>query len=122
MVKMVTVMVKTLLILTLVASLSAATKPDELLPLNLAPDSINDDFEGCKIENLKDILGDLVKVQLQTNKKLEEAWNKFGDTEDYVERALKVYSDKENGIYAALNEQMRTGRKDYESCCTSNNV
>ncbi|KAL7879227.1 hypothetical protein AOLI_G00102010 [Acnodon oligacanthus] len=112
---MVTVTVKTLLFLTLVGSLSAAPKPDELLPLNLAPDSIDDDFEGCKIENLKDVLGDLVKVQLQTNKKLEEAWKKLGDADDYVERALKVYSDKQNGIYKALNEQMRTGRKDYDS-------
>ncbi|KAM9462901.1 GPI-linked NAD(P)(+)--arginine ADP-ribosyltransferase 1-like [Clarias gariepinus] len=86
---------------------------DPVFKLDLAPDSVDDQFTGCENKMCRLITQKILPNELNSNKKFKNVWSKFKNIKNYFKRAIKVYTS--NDIYLEFNVAVRSGRKSYIS-------
>ncbi|KAL7870188.1 hypothetical protein SRHO_G00076850 [Serrasalmus rhombeus] len=100
--------------------------PEQKIFMTDYPNSIDDEFEGCKDKMFDLVTKKLLDVELNSNGNFRAAWNEaesgldLGNawdsslTRDNLRRiALRAYT--ENTIYRELNDKMREGRGTYKT-------
>ncbi|XP_031414400.1 ecto-ADP-ribosyltransferase 5-like [Clupea harengus] len=94
----------------------------EVFPLNMAPYSVDDDYEGCSAEMSK--LVDTKYLPSEISGTFEEAWrntkNEIQGMKQQLDHltinhaiAIRLYTHKELKMYLDLNNAVRTGKKHY---------
>ncbi|KAM9462920.1 erythroblast NAD(P)(+)--arginine ADP-ribosyltransferase-like [Clarias gariepinus] len=81
--------------------------------LDLAPDSVDDQFTGCEDEMYKLIIKTILPNELNSNRNFTNVWNNYQNISDYFKRIIKVYTSNE--IYSEFNNAVRSGRRSYIS-------
>ncbi|XP_073712852.1 ecto-ADP-ribosyltransferase 5-like [Misgurnus anguillicaudatus] len=96
----------------------------QIYPLDMAPDSVDDLYEGCT-EKMKTLVErDYFNTEIAANKSgFEKAWNigkdKFPEPQDNLARnnliAIYVYTGVIEGLYKEFNQDVRNGKQTYQN-------
>ncbi|XP_060750525.1 erythroblast NAD(P)(+)--arginine ADP-ribosyltransferase-like [Tachysurus vachellii] len=88
-------------------------KKNPAYKLDMAKDSVDDQFIGCAEETYKRIIDEVLGEELNKNKKFQQSWNKYSNIEDNFIRIIKVYTDPLGKLYSKLNDAVSSGKNDY---------
>ncbi|KAL7870187.1 hypothetical protein SRHO_G00076840 [Serrasalmus rhombeus] len=101
-------------------------KPQEQVVMTDYPNSIDDEFEGCKEDMYKQVTKKLLKNELNSNGNFRADWNKAKKglflqkildsrlTKDALRKiAIRAYTG--DAIHRDLNDKMREGRETYKT-------
>ncbi|XP_026999331.2 erythroblast NAD(P)(+)--arginine ADP-ribosyltransferase-like [Tachysurus fulvidraco] len=82
--------------------------------LDMAADSVDDQFIGCAEETYKLIKDKVLDEELNKNKDFKNIWNKYLNIEDDFIRIIKVYtSSVEEELYSKFNDAVSSGKNEY---------
>ncbi|KAK6468576.1 erythroblast NAD(P)(+)--arginine ADP-ribosyltransferase-like [Huso huso] len=97
-------------------------KCDSSIPMDLAEDALDDQYQGCRETMLKNINTTHLPSELNKNPALRKAW-KIAQRETKRQRhkelsleqatAIYVYTMDDNDVYSAFNTAVRTGGTNY---------
>ncbi|XP_048017738.1 ecto-ADP-ribosyltransferase 4-like [Megalobrama amblycephala] len=93
----------------------------KIYPLDMAPNSVDDQYDGCRENMKKDVETKYLKNELNTSPDFKKAWEKgrdFVKTPDKIlskdhKIAIYVYSDA--SVYKDFNSDTRIGEKQYRN-------
>ncbi|XP_029622367.1 ecto-ADP-ribosyltransferase 5-like [Salmo trutta] len=92
------------------------------IPLNMAPDSVDDSYKGCEDKMLRKVLDLYLPKERQENKDFNQAWTAAekhykikGKLSKNYSLAIQVYVNATSNIYKSFNEATRTQKKSYST-------
>ncbi|XP_060750534.1 ecto-ADP-ribosyltransferase 5-like [Tachysurus vachellii] len=88
-------------------------KKNPAYKLDMAKDSVDDQFIGCAEETNKLIIDKVLGEELNKNKKFQQSWNKYSNVKDNFIRIIMVYTDPLGKLYSKLNDAVSSGKNDY---------
>ncbi|XP_047673271.1 ecto-ADP-ribosyltransferase 5-like isoform X1 [Tachysurus fulvidraco] len=88
-------------------------KKNSAYKLDMAPDSVDDQFIGCAEETHKLIIDKVLKEDLIKSKEFNKSWNKYSNITDNFTRIIKVYTDPLGDLYSKFNAAVSSGKKHY---------
>ncbi|XP_026999332.2 NAD(P)(+)--arginine ADP-ribosyltransferase 2-like [Tachysurus fulvidraco] len=86
-------------------------KKTSALKLDMAPDSVDDQFIGCT-EKISNLINKVLETELNKNKDFKNIWNKYPNITDHITRIIKVYTDPW-GFHSKFNDAVSSGKKYY---------
>ncbi|KAI5611466.1 NAD(P)(+)--arginine ADP-ribosyltransferase 2-like isoform X1, partial [Silurus asotus] len=86
---------------------------DSGFTLDMAPNSVDDQFIGCEDDTNNKIINEILPKELNLDKDFNKAWKRYNKFKNYFERIIKVYTD-ERGSYQNLNNAVSSGRLRYK--------
>ncbi|XP_047673275.1 T-cell ecto-ADP-ribosyltransferase 2-like isoform X3 [Tachysurus fulvidraco] len=86
-------------------------KKTSALKLDMASDSVDDQFIDCTEETDK-LINKVLKNELNTNEDFKKIWNKYPDINDHITRIIKVYTDPW-GFHSKFNDAVSSGKNYY---------
>ncbi|XP_053094860.1 NAD(P)(+)--arginine ADP-ribosyltransferase 2-like [Pangasianodon hypophthalmus] len=88
---------------------------DSVIRLDMAENSVDDQFIGCRDTMYKLITKKILPEELKCNKNFKNIWEKYSKFTDYFTRIIKVYTDGDSKLYSQFNEAVSSGRRNYVS-------
>ncbi|XP_053094479.1 ecto-ADP-ribosyltransferase 5-like [Pangasianodon hypophthalmus] len=88
---------------------------DTVIRLDMAENSVDDQFIGCTDEMYKRITNTTLLKELKSHKKFKNIWEKYSKFTDNFTRIIKVYTDLHSDLYKKFNEAVSSGRRKYVS-------
>ncbi|XP_058262993.1 ecto-ADP-ribosyltransferase 5-like [Hemibagrus wyckioides] len=89
------------------------------MKLDMALDSVDDQYIGCENEMYNLVKSKILKEELGKRKLFKKVWNDYSNSTDDFERIIKVYTaesrNKKGPLYKKLNEAVGSGRKNYRT-------
>ncbi|XP_058262938.1 erythroblast NAD(P)(+)--arginine ADP-ribosyltransferase-like [Hemibagrus wyckioides] len=89
-------------------------KKDIVYELDMALDSVDDQYIGCFYEMFNRIKTKILQEELKKNQKFERAWNKYSNITDNFTRIIKVYTEP-GKLYKQFNDAVGSGIKNYHT-------
>ncbi|KAF7705624.1 hypothetical protein HF521_020910, partial [Silurus meridionalis] len=86
---------------------------DSGFTLDMAPNSVDDQFIGCENDTNNKIINEILTTELNLDADFRKAWIKNNKIENYDERIIKVYTDGK-GSFEKLNNAVSSGRLRYK--------
>ncbi|KAI5611467.1 NAD(P)(+)--arginine ADP-ribosyltransferase 2-like precursor, partial [Silurus asotus] len=84
---------------------------DSVITLDMAPNSVDDQFIGCKNDTNNKIINEILPEELNLDAGFNRTWKRF-HMFNYSERIIKVYTSS-TGSYQNLNNAVSSGRLRY---------
>ncbi|XP_026771417.2 GPI-linked NAD(P)(+)--arginine ADP-ribosyltransferase 1-like [Pangasianodon hypophthalmus] len=88
---------------------------DSVIRLDMAENSVDDQFIGCRDTMYKRITEEILPEELKSNKNFKNIWEKYSTFTDNFKRIIKVYTDPSSDLYKQFNEAVSSGRGNYVS-------
>ncbi|XP_027013166.2 T-cell ecto-ADP-ribosyltransferase 2-like [Tachysurus fulvidraco] len=86
-------------------------KKTSALKLDMAPDSVDDQFIDCAEKNDK-LINKVLKKELNKDRDFKNIWKKYPNITDNITRIIKVYTDPW-GFHSKFNAAVSSGKKYY---------
>ncbi|KAK2866686.1 hypothetical protein Q7C36_002742 [Tachysurus vachellii] len=83
-------------------------KKSSAYKLDMAKDSVDDQFIGCDEKTYK-MIKKVLKKELNKNKDFKNIWNKYSNITDDFTRIIKVYTDSW-GFHSKFNDAVSSGK------------
>ncbi|XP_060745533.1 NAD(P)(+)--arginine ADP-ribosyltransferase 2-like [Tachysurus vachellii] len=87
-------------------------KQNPAYKLDMAKDSVDDQFIGCAEETNKLIIDKVLGEELNKDAEFKKLWNKYSNSTDNFTRIIKVYTHP-GVLYSKFNAAARSGKKYY---------
>nr|ACM09547.1 Ecto-ADP-ribosyltransferase 5 precursor [Salmo salar] len=92
------------------------------IPLNMAPDSVDDSYKGCEEKMFGKVIDLYLPKERRENKDFNQAWTaaekhykKKGKLSKNYSLAIQVYVNAASNIYKSFNEATRSQKKSYST-------
>ncbi|XP_053367848.1 NAD(P)(+)--arginine ADP-ribosyltransferase 2-like [Clarias gariepinus] len=86
---------------------------DSVFKLDMAPDSVDDQFIDCEDQTNNLIKKGILKNELKHSKLFSKVWKEFENVSDDLQKIIKVYTYT-LPLYSEFNNALRSGRKNYK--------
>ena len=103
---------------------SAETGLNNVIQLNMAPNSVDDMYDGCKVEMKSKVLNEFLQNEKNRDKNFKKAWELARKKEEKKRStalgreqamAINVYTRETPNIYLAFNNAVRTQKNQYKT-------
>ncbi|XP_053094842.1 ecto-ADP-ribosyltransferase 5-like [Pangasianodon hypophthalmus] len=88
---------------------------DSVIRLDMAENSVDDQFIGCEDEMYERITEEILPKELISNENFKKIWANYSNFTDNFTRIIKVYTDSGSGLHSLFNEAVSSGRGNYVS-------
>ncbi len=100
----------------------AAAGARKVYPLDMAPNSVDDQYEGCKEEMADFVKTKYLKTEINNSVEFNNTWhdgeNKAKNPEDHLKQihsvAIYVYTNNNSDVYRHFNNALRSERQKYK--------
>ncbi|KAI5611462.1 GPI-linked NAD(P)(+)--arginine ADP-ribosyltransferase 1-like, partial [Silurus asotus] len=82
--------------------------------LDMAQDSVDDQFIGCENKMFQLIKDNILPKEFKYDANFTTTWNKYKNIQNYFKRIIKVYTSQ-TGSYSKLNNALGSGRPKYKT-------
>ncbi|KAI5103573.1 GPI-linked NAD(P)(+)--arginine ADP-ribosyltransferase 1-like, partial [Silurus meridionalis] len=82
--------------------------------LDMAQDSVDDQFTGCKNKMFQLITKEILPKEFKYDANFTTTWNKYKNIQNYFKRIIKVYTSQ-TGSYSKLNDAVGSGMPKYKT-------
>ncbi|KAK2866687.1 hypothetical protein Q7C36_002743 [Tachysurus vachellii] len=80
--------------------------------LDMAKDSVDDQFKGCVEETYKRVMDKILDDELNKDAEFKRLWNAYSNIEDPFTRIIKVYTGSIE-IHSKFNDAVKSGKNNY---------
>ncbi|KAF4084796.1 hypothetical protein AMELA_G00110090 [Ameiurus melas] len=93
-------------------TLSLNWTSDSVFPLDMATESVDDQYIGCENNMEKLIMHEILPQELKLNEMFGKAWKEYENISDNYTRSIKVYTAP--NVFSDFNINVRLGRNIYK--------